>query len=226
MNISASPAITTAAIQQNNQSATPEDKAKASSKEAQGTDTQFNKAQIASLLTEPEIKQVQELKTRDREVRVHEAAHLSAAGSLAQGGASYSYQRGPDGVQYAVGGEVNIDTSAVAGDPEATLAKAQRIRAAALAPAQPSSQDLNVAAQAAQLAVQAQAEISQLQRAEAASETATNEDETDNIEGVDGATDGDEDKANNIVAEQQIQTITNTSLLANDAPERLLDLIA
>ena len=228
MNISASPAIKTAAIQQNNRSATPEDKAKASSKEAQGTDTQFNKAQIASLLTEPEIKQVQELKTRDREVRAHEAAHLSVAGILAQGGASYSYQRGPDGVQYAVGGEVNIDTSAVTGDPEATLAKAQRIRAAALAPAQPSSLDLNVAAQAAQLAVQARAEISQLQRAEPAGETATNEYEADSIDGVDvnGVTNGDEDRANNIAAEQQIQAITNTNLIANNAPERILDLIA
>jgi hypothetical protein len=223
MNISASPAITVAAIQQNNKSATPEDKTKASSKEAQGTDSQFSKAQIASVLTGPEIQQVQELKTRDREVRAHEAAHLSAAGSLAQGGASYSYQRGPDGVQYAVGGEVNIDSSAVAGDPEATLVKVQRIRAAALAPAQPSSQDLNVAAQAAQLAVQARAEISQLQRVEPANETVTDEDETQSINGV---AVGDEDRANNIATEQQIQAITDTSLIANDSPERLLDLIA
>jgi hypothetical protein len=222
MNISASPAITVAAIQQNNKSATPEDKTKASSKEAQGTDSQFSKAQVASVLTGPEIQQVQELKTRDREVRAHEAAHLSAAGSLAQGGASYSYQRGPDGVQYAVGGEVNIDSSAVAGDPEATLVKVQRIRAAALAPAQPSSQDLNVAAQAAQLAVQARAEISQLQHVEPANETVTDEDETQSINGV---AVGDEDRANNIATEQQIQAITDTSLIANDSPERLLDLI-
>ena len=126
---------------------------------------QSAKAQIASTLTEQEVKQVQELKARDREVRAHEAAHLAAAGSLATG-VSFTYQRGPDGVQYAVGGEVGIDTSAVAGDPEATLAKAQRIRAAALAPAEPSAQDLRVAAQAAQLAIQARAEIGQQQRAE------------------------------------------------------------
>ena len=88
--------------------------------EQQRTESEFNKAQIASTLSEQELKQVQELKTRDREVRAHEAAHLAAAGSLAIGGASYSYQRGPDGVQYAVGGEVSIDTSAVEGDPEAT----------------------------------------------------------------------------------------------------------
>lgn len=110
-------------------------------------------------LTEAELKQTKELKARDREVRAHEAAHLAVAGSLAIGGATYTYQRGPDGVQYAVGGQVNIDSSSVPGDPEATLQKAQRVRAAALAPAEPSSQDLRVAAKAAQMAVQARAEL-------------------------------------------------------------------
>lgn len=134
-----------------------------------------------SALTEQEQQQLRELKARDREVRAHEAAHLAAAGSLAQGGPSYTYQRGPDGVLYAVGGEVNIDTSAVEGDPEATLEKAQRIRTAALAPAEPSAQDLRVAAQAAQLAIQARADINEAQRQEEAEaqkeaeETASNE---------------------------------------------------
>ena len=101
-------------------------------------------------------------------------AHLAAAGSLAIGGPTYTYQRGPDGVLYAVGGQVNIDTSAVPGDPEATLEKAQRIRAAALAPAEPSSQDLRVAAQAAQLAVQARAEISQERSDDSEEESSSN----------------------------------------------------
>jgi hypothetical protein len=74
---------------------------------------------------------------RDSEVRNHEAVHLAAAEGLSVGGTSYRYQRGPDDVQYAVRGKVNIDTSAVMGKPSATLDKAQRIRAAALAPAQP-----------------------------------------------------------------------------------------
>ena len=71
-----------------------------------------------------EQKEVDQLKARDQEVRVHEAAHLAAAGGFAQGGASYSYQTGPDGRRYAVGGEVSINTSAVPGDPEATIRKA------------------------------------------------------------------------------------------------------
>jgi hypothetical protein len=51
------------------------------------------------------------LKARDREVRAHEAAHSAAAGSLAKGDPSLTFQRGSDGRLYAVGGEVNIDTS-------------------------------------------------------------------------------------------------------------------
>ena len=86
-----------------------------------------------------EIKQLQELRNRDREVRAHELAHLAVAGALAISGPAYDFERGPDGQLYAVGGEVHIDTSAEAGDPEATLDKARQIRSAALAPAQPSA---------------------------------------------------------------------------------------
>ncbi len=112
-------------------------------------------------LSEEQQEVVDELKTTDREVRTHEQAHLAAAGSFAKGGPSYSYQRGPDGQQYAVGGEVSIDTSSVPGDPEATLAKARVIRAAASAPAEPSSQDRAVAAAAAKLEILATQELRQ-----------------------------------------------------------------
>jgi len=112
-------------------------------------------------LSESDLKVVSELKQRDAEVKAHEAAHLAAAGGIATGGASFDYQRGPDGVQYAIGGEVNIDTSAVAGDPAATLRKADTIRRAALAPAEPSGPDMQAAASATALAAQAQAELLQ-----------------------------------------------------------------
>jgi hypothetical protein len=72
--------------------------------------------------TPEELKQIKQLKLRDQEVRSHEAAHLAAGQGITKGSASFSYQRGPDGVQYAIGGEVKIDASEVAGDPEATLA--------------------------------------------------------------------------------------------------------
>lgn len=100
-------------------------------------------------LTPEEQKQVVKLKARDAEVRQHEAAHQATAGGLSRGGASFDYERGPDGRQYAVGGEVQIDTSSDEGNPEATISKLQQVRAAALAPADPSGQDRAVAAQAA-----------------------------------------------------------------------------
>ncbi|PHR95948.1 MAG: hypothetical protein COA78_29390 [Blastopirellula sp.] len=118
-----------------------------------------------------EIKQVTELKQRDQEVRSHEQAHLAAAGPYAKGGPSFTYQEGPDGQRYAVGGEVQIDTSPVQGDPEATIRKAQVIKAAAQAPATPSSQDQKVAASASQLEAAAQREIQERDQAEATSET-------------------------------------------------------
>jgi len=111
-------------------------------------------------ISEQDLQQLRTLKMRDLVVRAHEAAHLAAASGIVVGGASYSYQRGSDGVQYAIGGEVSIDTSKVAGNPNATLQKAQQIQAAALAPTQPSSQDRTVAARAAKMAIEAKAEIS------------------------------------------------------------------
>lgn len=106
-------------------------------------------------LSEEERRLLSELRARDAEVRAHERAHVAAAGPYANGGPTFEYQTGPDGRQYAVGGEVSIDTSPVPGDPEATVRKAQTIKRAALAPSDPSAQDRQVAAQAAQLEAQA-----------------------------------------------------------------------
>lgn len=116
-------------------------------------------SQPDSFRLSPEAQQkVLELSQRDQEVQVHEAAHAAVGGQYA-GAPSLSYETGPDGKRYAVSGEVNIDISEVAGDPAATMKKADVIRAAALAPAQPSSQDRNVAARASQMRVKAQAEL-------------------------------------------------------------------
>ncbi|KQV46104.1 putative metalloprotease CJM1_0395 family protein [Duganella sp. Root336D2] len=126
--------------------------------------TRSESTQAAQLQYSPEDQaKIDQLKTRDLKVRQHEQAHLAAAGSLATSGATYTYQRGPDGVNYAVGGEVNIDTSP-GRTPEETIAKARQVQAAALAPADPSGQDRSVAASAGQMALQAQAEISAKQQ--------------------------------------------------------------
>jgi hypothetical protein len=102
--------------------------------------------------------QIERLKEIDRAVRAHEQAHLAAAGGLAVSGATYSYRLGPDGKEYAVAGEVSIDTSP-GRTPSETISKARRIEAAALAPADPSSQDQAVASRAEQMAMKAQQEL-------------------------------------------------------------------
>lgn len=124
-------------------------------------------------LTEEEQKQIDELKARDREVKTHEQAHIAAGGSYVKGGATYDYQTGPDGKQYAVGGSVNIDTSPVDGDPEATIAKAQVVIKAALAPAEPSGQDQKVASAARQMMNEARKELTSQNNAEINADTNT-----------------------------------------------------
>ena len=145
-------------------------------------------AQAASP-SDQDLKVIEQLKSRDREVRAHEQAHAAAAGGLALGGPSYTYQYGPDGQAYAVGGEVNIDTSP-GNSPEATIAKAKQIRAAALAPADPSGQDRAVAAAASQLEAQAQQELTQktlsgLNPDKASSDKNTSQPESDDSSSID-----------------------------------------
>lgn len=121
------------------------------------------KAAEAAKTSEVERQQLEEIRNlaaRDREVRTHEKAHAAIGGAYA-GAPVYTYERGPDGVSYAVGGEVSISTSKEA-TPEATLRKAQIVRRAALAPAEPSPQDRKVAALASQMAAEAMMEIQQM----------------------------------------------------------------
>ncbi|TVT53133.1 MAG: hypothetical protein FHK80_19970 [Azoarcus sp. PHD] len=109
-------------------------------------------------LSDAEQQALTQLEARDKQVRAHEQAHVSAGGELITSGASFTYQVGPDNRRYAVAGEVGIDTSPGA-TPEETLERAARIRAAALAPADPSAQDRQVAAQADRMATEARQEL-------------------------------------------------------------------
>jgi hypothetical protein len=115
-------------------------------------------------LTPEQQEQLAKLKERDREVRVHEEQHAARAGAYAEGGPRYEYQAGPDGKQYAVGGHVDVDTSPVQGNPQATLEKARILQQAALAPAEPSGADRSVAAQAAQMARDAARQLAEERR--------------------------------------------------------------
>lgn len=130
-----------------------------SAKEQQGSE-QGQPQDDDEQLSERDREKIRELKARDQEVRAHEAAHAAAGGRYA-GAPSYDYERGPDGANYAVGGEVPIDVSPIAGDPQGTIAKMQTVYRAALAPAEPSPQDRRVAAEALSQQAAAQAELAQ-----------------------------------------------------------------
>ncbi|MCL2458515.1 MAG: hypothetical protein FWF31_06640 [Desulfobulbus sp.] len=109
-------------------------------------------------LTEAETKTLRKLQARDREVKAHEMAHLTNAGQYARGGASYTYQQGPDGQEYAIGGEVSIDIGKES-TPEKTIQKMEVVKRAALAPADPSAADRAIAAKAAATEDQARQEL-------------------------------------------------------------------
>jgi|GEM_PF-2035141 len=117
-----------------------------------------NESSSTKKLSDQEKKEVEELKSRDREVRQHEQSHQAAAGHLASGGPSYTFENGPDGNKYATGGEVNIKLDQ-GNTPEEKLRNAQQAERAANAPAEPSSQDKQVASEARRMANEAREEI-------------------------------------------------------------------
>lgn len=105
-------------------------------------------------LSDEEQRQVESLRQRDQEVRAHEQAHAAAGASNVR----YDFQMGPDGRQYAVGGSADIQIVAMSDDHVSRVAQARQMRAAALAPAAPSAQDMAVAARAARLEAEALAD--------------------------------------------------------------------
>jgi hypothetical protein len=131
------------------------------SEKDQESDVQKEREQIAR-----DFGVIQELKKRDAEVKAHEQAHLSVAGRYAAGSASFTYQTGPDGTQYAIGGEVPIDVSDE-DTPEATIQKMETIKRAALAPADPSPADRQIAAEASAKEIQAMQELQNFRKEKA-----------------------------------------------------------
>ena len=135
------------------------------SAETEGADAE--KEAAGGEFTPEEQRVINELKITDREVRAHEQAHISVGGSYILGGPVFDYESGPDSKRYAVGGEVSIDSSPEHDNPEATIAKMQVVRAAALAPADPSAQDRAVASAASREESRARGELSEKRAAEA-----------------------------------------------------------
>jgi hypothetical protein len=101
--------------------------------------------------------EIAELEKIQNEVIAHEAAHQAAAGRFG-GPAAYTYTTGPDGRRYITGGEVSISTPPTS-DPEEAVKNAMQVVRAALAPGNPSGQDIAVAASATRIASSAKARI-------------------------------------------------------------------
>jgi len=131
---------------------------------------------------------IQTLSTLDREVRNHERAHAAIGGQYA-GAPSYEYERGPDGVNYAVSGEVPISTGA-ASSPQMTIEKAQIIRRAALAPAEPSAQDRKVAAESVQMESAARVELLTIEREQRIEEQRLHAERSEEGQSMTNKTDG------------------------------------
>lgn len=157
-------------------------------------------------LSDEEQAQVDKLQEIDAEVHRHEQAHRAAGGRYA-GQASYTYEVGPDGQRYAVAGEVSIDTAPVPGDPEATIDKLEVVIRAALAPAQPSGQDLKVAAQARQAVLEARREASATED-EPADEAAANSEPATPADAASGS-DGDNAGAGGSVVSGLVSSVYN-----------------
>lgn len=184
-------------------------------------------------LTEEEEKQVKELQARDREVRAHEQAHARVGGPYASA-PSYTFQQGPDGKRYAIGGEVQIDT-ATERTPEATVRKMQIVIRAATAPAEPSSQDLKVAQQARSQLAEAQAELRQQKAEELKSGPGDSEDGNAGIPGAEtGETNGpasaednsDPGGGDNAGSSEEAANRLAANAIYSDAANRMQDIIS
>ena len=132
-------------------------------KEAKETE-EASKIASSDKLSEDEERLVRDLSSRDSEVKAHEAAHQAAGGGMT-GAASYTYQQGPDGKMYAIGGEVSISMKS-GSTPEETIANARQIAAAAMAAGDPSPQDYAVASSARVMEMKAQQLLAKEQQEE------------------------------------------------------------
>ena len=204
MNYYSTPAQSNDRGVENNAGNSSGDKTSNAENNTQNNDKNAGQKNIGELSLE-EQRIVSELQAADTNVRAHEAAHMAAGGGLTSP-ASYTYERGPDNKMYAVAGEVGISTGE-GNTPQESLNKAQTIRRAALAPADPSPQDLKVAAQAASMEMSARAQIMQEKMAQNSKNT-NNSNETS---AVNSAENSAENSNINSTENSNINSIENSN---------------
>jgi hypothetical protein len=84
-------------------------------------------------------------KQTDTNIRSHEQIHASIGATTSP--ISYTYEKGPDGKMYAVGGKVTLDTS-LPDDPKAAAFKLDMLQKTASGPIDSSGADNTIASQA------------------------------------------------------------------------------
>lgn len=166
-------------------------------------------------LTPEQKQQVAELKARDEEVKAHEQAHRAAAAGISASAPNYEYETGPDGEKYAVGGEVNI-SFVQSSDPDSNIANARTMKNAALAPSEPSSQDMAVARKAEQIIVEAKQEKTQQQQEDILSGSDESEKSVELGES-DKSTDTETIESSGALADASDKTNQSTSELSKNA---------
>lgn len=145
----------------------------------QETNQTKSKSEPPEKLSPEQQQVVAELKARDAEVRAHEQAHIAAAAGLRTSAPSFDYQEGPDGKKYAIGGEVSISFTK-GGNPEEDIQNAETMKAAALAPVEPSGQDLSVARNADEIIQEARQRLAEQKEQELKAKE--NNDSSDSVE--------------------------------------------
>lgn len=106
------------------------------------------------------------LSTSDRRLQADRSATFLAGGSIATA-PDFVYKRGPDGRRFAVDGHVAISIGE-GQNPAETIARARRIRSAAVFSTGDTNRDITLANHAQQLAVQAHREITAIRAQESA----------------------------------------------------------
>lgn len=87
---------------------------------------------------------LEKFKRTDSKIRSHEQVHATIGHTTTP--IAYTYQKGPDGKMYAVGGNVRFDTS-IPNDPKAAAFKLDQLHKAASATSEPSNADNTIATQ-------------------------------------------------------------------------------
>ena len=105
------------------------------------------------------------LQDRDDEVRKHENDHLAEAGEFAASGPLLDLtEAASNGKSYVTSGKVMVNVGEVSGDPVKTIQKMKKIEKSSLKPAEPSDQDLRVAADAGIKRQKAEVELAEKRR--------------------------------------------------------------